>query len=159
MILGMICLRELEMIVPLWGVSENQPDTLQGVNARRSHRISLSVTAEVSGAFGTNPACCLWLSAWKGFKCTGLVAVGAYFQCLWWGGRSWAIAVCTLSLSHLSSQLSTDASAQTPPGAEPCLAEEEISPIFLTDTSILLFTQEMRRPQAHGAGKWGRNKG
>lgn len=40
-----------------------------------------------------------------------------------------------------------------------CLAEEEISSIFLWTLASCLFTQEMRRPQACGAGNWGRNKG
>lgn len=116
----------------LWGISQNQTDILQGVNARRSHRICFSVAAEVSGAFGTNPAYCLWLSAGKGPKCTGPVAAGAYCQYYWWGGRSWPEPwqVCMLSLSHHSSQLSRG-------GQLNCLAEE-MSPIFLTEIIILV---------------------
>lgn len=157
----MICLRELEVIVPSWGVSKNWPDSLQGVNAQRPHGISLSVTAEVGGAFGTNPARCPWFSAWKGFKCFGLVAVGVYFRYWWRGGRSGAMAVCKLSLSHLSSQLSGDAPAQTPPGGgelNPVLEKKRFLPSFLWAPASCLFHQERRRPQAHGAGKWGRNK-
>lgn len=50
-------------------------DTLQGVNAWRSHGIGLSVTTGVSGAFGISPAFFLWLSTWEGLKCPEPVAV------------------------------------------------------------------------------------
>lgn len=109
-----------------------------------------------SGAFGINPAFFLWLSTQEGLKfpdpgavVTSNYVISSYFQCWWWRGRSWAMAVSMLNFSHLFFPapwrcINPDPSWRWGTGSHQ--AEEENS-LFSGIPASCLLTQEMGRLQ------------
>lgn len=116
-------------------------DTLQAVNAWRPHGISLPVTTGVGGAFGINSAFFLWLSTQEGLKCPDPVAVVLLSNA---SDGEWEAEPCQSVCWVFSHQffpapwrcICPDPSWRW--GAGSYLAEEENSPIFLRDPTILI---------------------
>lgn len=133
----MIRLRELEVVVPLWGISENQTDSLPGVNGQRSYRISLSVTAEVHGPLAPIQ------HVPSDFQHGNILNASAWWQLVLISSTGNGEGEAEPWQTHvepfpfwfpaLQGWISPDPSWRW--GAELCLAEEGISPILWTPAS------------------------